>query len=347
MSKRTRYFLFGSVAVLVVGLSVGLIAYYGGFPGLALAQAGGPDELRYVPRDATLVAYANVQEIMTSDFRRKVKAMEPAGSEQGQEQFRNETGIDIERDIHSVLACMEAGPGGPEANGLVLARGVFDQSRIGALLTAHGATLETYKGKQIYAHEAGAKSNAPAGVAFIEPGLVAVGGVAAVKRTIDEQATGGASNILDNADMMDLVRSVRSNSNAWAVGRFDALAGQAKLPEQVASQIPAVKYFVASGHINGGVSGSLSMQAKDAEAAQNLSKVIQGFVALAQLQLQGHSDVQGLINALNLTTSNDGDRVAISFSIPTDVLDAIRQMGVSKGLPRTPGAPEAPPAPVK
>ena len=54
---------------------------------------------------------------------------------------------------------------------------------------------------------------------------------------------------------MDLVNDI-DDSNAWAVGRFDALMSQAKLPEGVASQIPAVKLFSASGHINGGLSGS-------------------------------------------------------------------------------------------
>jgi hypothetical protein len=337
MTKKTRYFLVGAVALLVAGFSVGLIAYYGGFPGLAFAQTAGPDQLRYVPRDAAIVAYANVKQIMNSDFRRSFKTLEPAGSERGQEEFRNETGIDIERDIESVLAYMEAGPGQPDKSGLVLASGNFDRARISSLLTQHGAVEETYKGKRIFAHTAG-KGGGPAGVAFIEPSLVAVGSVEALKHTIDLQETGGASNVLGNAEMMDLIASVKADSNAWAVGRFDALAGHAHLPEQVASQMPAVKYFTASGHINGGVSGNVSMEAKDAEAAQNLSKVIQGFIALAQLQMQNHSEVQGLMNALNLTTSNDGNRVAISFSVPPQMLDMIKQLEQRK----TPGAPRAP-----
>ena len=33
MTAKTRYFLFGSVLILTVGLSIGLVAYYGGVPG--------------------------------------------------------------------------------------------------------------------------------------------------------------------------------------------------------------------------------------------------------------------------------------------------------------------------
>jgi hypothetical protein len=89
MSNKTRYFLIGSVLVLVVGLSVGLVAYYGGFPGLALGQGSGPDELRFVPRDASVVAYVNVREVMNSEFRKKILTMQPAGTERGQQEFRD------------------------------------------------------------------------------------------------------------------------------------------------------------------------------------------------------------------------------------------------------------------
>ena len=57
MTKLTRYFLFGSVGFVVLGLTVGLVGYYGGLPGLAFVRAVGPVELQYVPADAAVVAY--------------------------------------------------------------------------------------------------------------------------------------------------------------------------------------------------------------------------------------------------------------------------------------------------
>src|SRR5512147_2715444 len=109
MTKRTRYFLIGSVAFLIVGLAAGLVAYYGGIPG-AFAQNAGPQELRYVPKDAVVVAFANVQELMNSEFRQHVKALEPADRERGQDELRNATGINIETDIDYVVAYMTADP---------------------------------------------------------------------------------------------------------------------------------------------------------------------------------------------------------------------------------------------
>ena len=72
-----------------------------------------------------------------------------------------------------------------------------------------------------------------------------------MKHAIDAQLT--AQSITSNNEMMDLVNDIERGNNAWAVGRFDVLTSQAKLPDEIATQIPAVKWFAASGHINGGV----------------------------------------------------------------------------------------------
>ena len=60
MTTRTRNFVIVSLAVLGIGLGTGLVAYYVGFPAGALGRQGGPDELAYVPRDASAIAFANV-----------------------------------------------------------------------------------------------------------------------------------------------------------------------------------------------------------------------------------------------------------------------------------------------
>ena len=95
MTKRTRYFLAGSAAIIVAGLCTGLVAYYGGgFPSLSASRSG-PAELSYVPADASIVAFANVGEVMASQMRQRLKERMP--NEQGQQEFQRATGIDIEQ----------------------------------------------------------------------------------------------------------------------------------------------------------------------------------------------------------------------------------------------------------
>jgi hypothetical protein len=154
-------------------------------------------------------------------------------------------------------------------------------------------------------------------IAFLESGVVAFGGTDVVKRAIDRQA---ADSVEGNAEIMNLVKDI-DDSNAWAVGRFDALMSQAKLPEGVASQIPAVKYFSASGHINGGLSALVRAEARDEQAAQNLRDVVQGFLALAKMQANSQPQFQPLLNSLQL--SGTGTTVALSFELPSEVIDAL------------------------
>ena len=110
MTSRTRYFVIASLLILTVGLGTGLLAYYVGFPTSAFTRRGGPDELQFVPKDAAVIAYADVREVMTSELRQRVKAAAPV-PENGQREFRDETGINIETDIDRVVACLDPGQG--------------------------------------------------------------------------------------------------------------------------------------------------------------------------------------------------------------------------------------------
>ena len=105
------------------------------------------------------------------------------------------------------------------------------------------------------------------------------------------------------------------------MGRFDALITHANLPEGVASQIPAVKWFSASGHVNGGVSGLLRAETRDEQAGQNLRDVVQGFLALARLQAGNKPEMQALVSSLQV--SGTGRTVALSFSLPSEAIEAI------------------------
>ena len=314
MTKRTRYFIFGSVTVLLVGLCTGLVAFYTGMPMGAFGQTDGAAELQYVPADAAVVAYADVQSVMRSELRQKLHAAMEHG-ESGQAEFQRQTGIDIEHDIDRIVAYMEQGEGA-DHGGMVLAAGRFDAGRLEALARQHDGVIEDYHGKRLVSKPVEGKEHSMT-VAFFEPGLVAVGQTDAIKRAIDRQ---GRENVLANKEMMDLIKDI-DDSNAWAVGRFDALLSHAKLPDNVASQIPAVRLFSASGHINGGISGLIRAETRDEQAGQNLRDVVQGFLALARMQSSSQPELQALASSLQL--SGTGKTVALSFQVPSQVIDEL------------------------
>lgn len=316
MSNKTRYFVLVSGAILAVGLGTGLVASYMGMPVSVFSRAAGPDELKYVPADAAVVAYANVSDVMNSDFRQRFRSMEPTSNDR--HDFEEKTGINIEQDIQSVVAAMMPGANmaeHPEQSALVLARGRFNADRLQALALEHGATVESYQGKSVITHQDG--SDGKLAVGFIEADLVALGSDAAVRRAID---AGAGNNVMSNIEMMRLVGELDS-SNAWAVGRFDALANEARLPDELQSRMPAITWFSAAGHINGGLSGVFKAEAKDEESAKNLRDVLQGFLALAKLQAGDKPGMQSMVNSLQL--SGEGKTVALAFAVPTEVLDLL------------------------
>jgi hypothetical protein len=345
MTTKTRYFVIVSLLVLGVGLGTGLVAYYVGFPTSAFSSRGGPEELRYVPRDAAVLAYANVQDVMNSDLRRRIKESMPM-SENGQREFQNQTGINIETDIDHVVACLgsSAGVTGPHS-GMVIATGRFDETTIESLMRAHGAQLEAYKGKRLLiasertfhqhldatdatAGSADDPQPAPAAgsdnsfaLAFVKPGVVAVGGAALVRHAVDLE--NGGDNITTNDDVMNLVRSLDTDNNAWALGRFDALQSKAKLPENIASQLPAITWFSVAGHVNGGLRGTIRAETRDEEAANNLRDVARGFLALGKLQTGGKPELQAMMQSLEL--GGNGKTVALSFSVPPEIFGLIGQ----------------------
>jgi len=328
MSNKTRYFVAVTGAILVIGLGTGLVASYMGLPVSVFTSAAGPEELEYVPADAAVVAYANVREVMNSELRKRFTEMEP--SQEHKNEFEEKTGLNFEQDIDTVVAAMmpkAAATGHPDGSFLILARGRFEAARLEALALEHGASVEDYQGKRLITHRDTDRDDKPEpdmAVAFVEADLIAFGNTASVKASIDARREN--RNVVGNIEMMRLVSEL-DNANTWAVGRFDAIAGQTGLPTEIASQMPAIAWFSAAGHINGGVSGVLKAETKDEAAAQNLRDVLKGLVALAKMQAGNKPGMQQLADSLVLT--GEGKNVALSFSVPSEVLDVLE--GLAKG----------------
>jgi len=347
MTTKTRYFVVVSLLVLGVGLSTGLVAYYVGFPTSAFLASGGPEELRYLPSTSAVVAYADVREVMASELRQRFReSIAKDAQENGQHEFQQLTGINIETDIDRVVAGLDASASTTTnkfGTGVVLARGRFDEVRIEGLMRDHGAHVDTYKGKRIITVEATDHAATPANPApapavpgvppvpripttsqsfsltFVEPGLAALGTTPLVQHVVDLH-NGGGESALTNEGLMERVKAL-GTSNVWAVGRFDVLRERAKLPEVVADRLPPITWFAISGRINGGIEAHVSAEARDEAAANNLRDVVRGFLALAKLQTSSKPEYQRFVDSLEL--SGTGKTVALSVDVPAQVFEAL------------------------
>jgi hypothetical protein len=324
-NKKTRYFVAIMGTILAIGLGTGLVASYMGLPVSVFSSAAGPDELQYVPADAAVVAYADIRDVLSSQFRQRFKAVEPSQDEKNE--FEEKTGLNLEEDVDSVVAAMMPNENlaqNPAGSFLILAKARYQPARLEALALEHGAEVGEYQGKRLISHRETndqGDTDIVMAVGFVETDLVAFGSLESVKAAIDARASN--RNVVSNNEMMKLVNEI-DNANAWAVGRFDAIASKAGIPAEIAAQMPAISWFSAAGHVNGGVSGTFKAETKDEATAQNLRDVLRGFLAMAKMQAGTKPGMQQLADSLIL--SGEGNNVALSFSIPTEVLDVLEAM---------------------
>ncbi len=158
---------------------------------------------------------------------------------------------------------------------------------------------------------------------------MAVGHSALVRSAIDLK--NGGDSVALNDEMMKLVRSLERDT-AWVVGRFDALASQAALPQEMASRLPAITWVSASVDVNGGIRGVLRAEARDEASATNLRDVIRGFVALAKIQASSQPALQAAVQSLELGGS--GTTVALAFDLPAELFDLIGSLHPPSGTPQ-------------
>jgi hypothetical protein len=262
------------------------------------------------------VAFADVRDVMNSELRRKLQALQPDGGARTND-FDTKTGINIESDVDAVVASIGAGTEmGPP---LVIVRGRFNAVRIEGLMREQGAAVEDYKGTRVLTL---AGQEQPFAVAFVEPGVIAAGAASAVRRAVDTKA-GSIANVTTNTELMNIVRDV-DQGNAWAVGRFDAFAASGRIPREVAGQLPPISWFAATGRIDSGLDGVLRAETGSEKAASDLRDVIRGFIALGRLQAGRNPAMAEMLESLRL--GGEGKTVSLGFTLPSELVDVLASM---------------------
>jgi hypothetical protein len=354
MTKKSRYFLVGSAGVLLVGLGGGMLAYMA-FHRASALPPGLPAELRYVPADAQMVAYADVHSVMASQMRRELERM--TTGRHGQQQMHEFAGIDLEKDVNHVVAFMQAEANAQAADAaqqpprvLLLAQGQFQQARVEQFIKDHGGVIEDYHGKHLVIRrmdpppanpaDKGASPDAQGprhvppemAIGFVQPDLIAIGPAALVRQALDDSTS--TANVTTNADLMAAIRD-ESSTNAWVVGRFDAVSRRMGLPPAVRTQVPPLRLVSASAHINGGVKATIKAQTADTAAADQLRDVVRGAISFARLQAGSRPELQDALKTVEL--GGTGTKVQLSFMMTPDTLRAL--------TPHPPAADEPQPQP--
>lgn len=330
MTKKTRYFVLTAGAVLVFGLGGGLVAYLV-YNRAAGVPAGLPPELRYVPANAAVVAFADVQSVMNSELRRALIPSIDPESRKGRQMMNDFAGVDPEKEVNRVVAYVEPyTPPDPQAQNrpdfpkaVVLIQGTFDPTRIEAFIRERAGTMDDYKGRKLFSHSERGHDMA---LGLVGSDLIAIGQTDMVRSIIDlsQDSSLLAKNITTNPDMMNLVRD-NAGSTAWVVGQFDEISRRMRLPSGVAAQVPPVRMVSVKANVNGGIKATIRAEAGDKAAAEQLRDVVRGFLSLARLQAGAKPEFENLLKSIELST-NDAT-VQLSFAVSPETLRVIAPRG--------------------
>jgi hypothetical protein len=319
VTAKTRYFLITTSLILLVGVATGLVAYYVGLRGGFFRAHDGPEELGLVPEAAELVAFVDVQHVMASELRHRVKALLPSAAER-ERQLEELTGINLSRDVERVVLSVVPSAERPFVSGaLALVLGRFDEARIEGLMRDAGGRVEEYKGARLIVTGHGSELGDRFCLAFVRPGLVAVGSRMLIRGAVDLQ-NGAGRTIASSERLMPQVRSMRDR-DAWAVGRVDALIARAALPPVVSEQLPPISWFSAGANVDRVIRGIVQMEVETGEAANNLREVVKGFAALGRLRSHSQPEVKAFLDSLVL--GGDRNMVTLTFDAPAQLFDSL------------------------
>jgi hypothetical protein len=317
MTRRTRAFLFASGLIVAIGLGTGLVAVYSG--GLLDNRTQALSEFSYVPSDATVLAYANVRHIMASEFRQRLRSVLPDTREK--DRLLAETGIDIERDIETVVAGFSPATG-ERPTPVAILRGRFDATRIEKVAVSHGAAVEDYRGRRLLRapvgdgpRESGERSQQPA-IAFLESNLVALGDLDAVKRAIDTAER--RDTVRSNTELMAFVDDVAKSSHAWVAGRADAVGDHESFPEAIREPLGTIQWFALGAGIDRTVTGRLRAEARDPKAGEELRNMVNGALSMARMMAGKDARWSGLLDSVQATGT--GSAMELSFTVPPEAL---------------------------
>lgn len=352
MTKKTRYFVVTAGAVLVVGLGGGLIAYLA-YNRLAGIPAGVPSEVRYVPVDAEVVAFADVRAIMNSELRRALAPSIDPESRKGKQMMSEFAGVDLEKQVDHVVMYVEpfirqnqdTANAAEMPRASLLVNGSFDQARIEQFIRERGGTIQEHNGRKLFVHEGGREQVA---VGFVDQDVIAIGQADLVRRAIDISRGSARDfrNVTNNSELMNLVRD-NSGSTAWMAGHFEEISRRMRLPAAISDQVPPVRLVSVKADINGGVKATIRAEAGDKAAADQLRDAVRSFISLARLHGGGKEEFANVLKTVELSGSDN--TVRVSFAVSPETLRVIAPSprrggrGPAPPVPQPPAPPAAPP----
>ncbi len=242
-------------------------------------------------------------------------------------QFIDQTGFDPRRDLQQV---MFASSGLPTAKGpgnfVVLARGVFDISRIKSTAKAKGSTERMYHAWDLILNKnAGHHASA---LVFPQADVALFGEVGTIEQILDNSTSPSS---LDPG-VQKQIAAVGPNNDAWFVSVSGAnwFVGNLNGDNESSAQKALQSVLQSSGGIRFGSTVDISLDSvtRSPQDATSLADVVRLGASMFQMQRQKDQRAAILAGALDkMTLQATGSQVHLAFSLPEKDLERLSAVG--------------------
>jgi len=301
MSMKASIFIAAPMAIVFAGL----------------LPAADPQLLNLVMPDAKMMAGINVDQAKASPFGQYVLAQAQLQNH-GLQELVAVTGFDPTQDLHEILTASNGVQ--PKPSSLLLARGIFDATRIQSAAVLAGAKTITYDGATIVVDASGAN-----GVVFLNGTIAVAGDMASVKAVLDRQNV----PTTPDATLLVQVNQLSTTEDAWAVSEIPPPAMNSGANPSGTPAIPwnaLQKITQGSGGVKFGAQIVMAANAQTATPADAtaLAGILQFLANLGQMQGQQNPQAAAILKSLVVTAS--GNVVQISLSIPETQAETALQL---------------------
>jgi len=234
-------------------------------------------------------------------------------------EFAQATGFDVMRDVDRITA---GRIGQRDVLAIVQAR--YDNFKVEQYVKdkADHIVTETYLGRVIY--RGNGDSEHAFGVSFIN-NLIVAGSLSGVKQVIDRLAA-PAPSVVQNAELMDQIRTIEAGNQVWAAGKFDMNLFGKTAPDKIEEMAGSLKSGTYQMRIDQDVHVRAAGIFGSTEMAKSTGDTLRGLVAMARLQISGGQDDKLLRLLDGVSIENSNDKVLITFNTTGTLLKELQQM---------------------
>jgi hypothetical protein len=270
-----------------------------------------PDEvtLKLFPEGTQGIAFADVAGLRsTALFEQLLQEKMTYVLPRGMHEFIEQTGFSIVRDVDAVTV----GRLGPR-DMLIIARARYDRVRVEYFINNRQVSYETFMGRVVY------HPNARAAVSFIDD-LIVAGSDKGVKAAIERMGSAPPSSVVQNAKIMDKIRTLESGNQVWAVGEFslDMIPRGLKGPPKAAALLQSFHGGAYQMRIDQDVHATAIGNFDTAENARNAGDLLRGLLAVAKLRISENQDLLHVLDGVRIDYSRE--TMTIGFDASGELL---------------------------